>query len=163
MPIRPEWETVIRPVVDFALPLPNVDPGRIALSGWSLGGYLALRGLAEKAIVTKLDSNPRMRWRLLQRLWVHRVANLHDYAEASLAMILEGRVGMIACLTLLTTSEDDILSKGAPALLDELTCPKAFLPFFAAEGAGDHREMGNRSLATLRMLDWLADTLRLDS
>ena len=41
--LRPDWETVIRSVVDFALTLPNIDPKRIALSGWSLGGYLAVR------------------------------------------------------------------------------------------------------------------------
>jgi pimeloyl-ACP methyl ester carboxylesterase len=43
MYLRPDWETVIRSVVDFALTLPNVDPEGVALSGWSLGGYLALR------------------------------------------------------------------------------------------------------------------------
>src|SRR5262249_27752659 len=43
MPLRPDWETVIKAVVDFALTLPVVDPARIALSGWSLGGYLAPR------------------------------------------------------------------------------------------------------------------------
>lgn len=41
--LRPDWENVIRPVVDFALTLPGVDPDRICLSGWSLGGLLALR------------------------------------------------------------------------------------------------------------------------
>lgn len=41
--LRPDWETVIAPVVDFALQLKGVDPKRIALIGWSLGGYLAPR------------------------------------------------------------------------------------------------------------------------
>ena len=44
-------------------------------------------------------------------------------------------------------------------MLAELTCPKALLEFTAAEGAGGHCEMGNRSLAMLRMLDWLDTTL----
>lgn len=43
MPMRPDWETVIGAVVDFALRLRNVDPTRLALSGWSLGGHLAPR------------------------------------------------------------------------------------------------------------------------
>jgi hypothetical protein len=80
--------------------------------------------------------------------------------EAGLAMTLEGRVGQIRCPTLLTTAENDPLSKGAPALYDELTCPKALLRFTAAEGAGDHCEMYNRSLAMMRMLDWLDATLK---
>lgn len=41
VPMRPDWETVVSAVVDVAERLPMVDPGRIALSGWSLGGYLA--------------------------------------------------------------------------------------------------------------------------
>jgi alpha-beta hydrolase superfamily lysophospholipase len=43
MHLRPDWESVVSPVVDFALQLDDVDPKRIALMGWSLGGYLAPR------------------------------------------------------------------------------------------------------------------------
>jgi len=43
VPIRPDWETVVAPVVDAAAEHEAVDPDRIALVGWSLGGYLSLR------------------------------------------------------------------------------------------------------------------------
>ncbi|MEU7145193.1 alpha/beta fold hydrolase [Nocardia sp. NPDC046473] len=43
---RPDWEAVITPVVDYALSLPEVDPARIALYGYSLGGYLVARAAA---------------------------------------------------------------------------------------------------------------------
>jgi dienelactone hydrolase len=43
LPFRPDWENVITPVIDHALTLPGVDPTRIALMGWSFGGYLAPR------------------------------------------------------------------------------------------------------------------------
>ena len=46
IPFRPNWETVVTPVVDFALQLPEVDPDRIALIGFSFGGYLAPRAAA---------------------------------------------------------------------------------------------------------------------
>jgi alpha-beta hydrolase superfamily lysophospholipase len=200
IPIRPDWEAVINPVVDFALTLPNVDPDRLVLWGWSLGGYLALRGasgeprlaaciadpglrdvltakqlsrfgveiagaahpdsLIEKGLEQLLKTNPKMHWSLIQRgLWVHGVTSLGAYAEAAMAMTLEGRVGLIRCPTLLTTAEDDPLSDGAEALLAELSCPKTLLRFTAAEGAGGHCEMSNRSLANLRILDWLDATL----
>jgi pimeloyl-ACP methyl ester carboxylesterase len=43
VPLRPDWETVVKAAVDFALTLTQVDPKKIVLSGWSLGGYLAPR------------------------------------------------------------------------------------------------------------------------
>jgi alpha-beta hydrolase superfamily lysophospholipase len=176
IPMRPDWESVIRPVVDFALTLPNIDPKRIALSGWSLGGYLALRGASgeprlaaciadpglravltpaqlsslgvtvahagdpgtaiEAALGKLVEASPKMHWPLVQRgLWVHGVKSLGEYVAAATAMTLEGRVAGIRCPTLLTTAEDDRLSKGAEALMAELTCPKTLMMFTAAEGA----------------------------
>jgi alpha-beta hydrolase superfamily lysophospholipase len=41
--MRPDWEAVITPAVDYALARPDVDPARVALIGLSLGGYLAPR------------------------------------------------------------------------------------------------------------------------
>ena len=43
VPLRPDWENVITPVVDCLLGRPDVDPERIVLAGLSLGGYLAPR------------------------------------------------------------------------------------------------------------------------
>jgi alpha-beta hydrolase superfamily lysophospholipase len=41
--LRPDWEAVITPVLDYALTRPDVDPGRVAIIGLSLGAYLAPR------------------------------------------------------------------------------------------------------------------------
>jgi dienelactone hydrolase len=46
IPFRHNWETVMTPVVDFALKQPEVDPKRLALMGISFGGYLAPRAVA---------------------------------------------------------------------------------------------------------------------
>src|SRR5215471_175609 len=43
---RPDWETVVSPVIDWAVARPEVDPRRIALSGLSMGGGLAPRAAA---------------------------------------------------------------------------------------------------------------------
>jgi dienelactone hydrolase len=56
--MRPDWENVIQPVVDFALALPIVDPQRIVLSGWSLGGYLAPRAASSEHRLAAVIADP---------------------------------------------------------------------------------------------------------
>ncbi len=46
MPYRYNWETVVTPVVDYAIKLPETDPDKIGLIGFSFGGYLAPRAVA---------------------------------------------------------------------------------------------------------------------
>ncbi len=43
MVIRADWDNVVGPVLDYACGRPEVDSGRIALIGLSLGGFLAPR------------------------------------------------------------------------------------------------------------------------
>ena len=51
IPFRHNWETVVTPVVDYALTRPEVDPEKLALMGISFGGYFAPRAVAfEKRI-----------------------------------------------------------------------------------------------------------------
>src|SRR5262249_10298301 len=182
VPMRSDWERVVTPVVDFALGLDGVDHDRIALTGWSLGGYLAppaasaeqrlqaciaapgvggnwpgilsmakLGGLPQDAIDTLPDADdatlrvlmqvieaePHAKWGVLKRgFWVNGADNLGDWLKAVEPFALGDRAADIRCPTLLTTAQNDVLGKGAPALLDKLTCPKALLEFTAAEGAG---------------------------
>jgi pimeloyl-ACP methyl ester carboxylesterase len=58
IPIRPDWESVIRPVVDAALDFDDVDPDRIALTGWSLAGYLALRAASGEPRLAACIADP---------------------------------------------------------------------------------------------------------
>ena len=203
--LRPDWETVVQAVVDFALTLPIVDAKRIALSGWSLGGYLAPRAASGehrlaacvadpglwsilggfRAYAIKLGATPeaaanlgdldqkvldrmwqvvvedrKMRWTIVQRgFWVHGVDNLRDFLRAAEPFTMDGRAELIRCPTLLTAAENDPLAAGAQAFFDALRCPKDLIRFTAAEGAGDHCEMNNRSLLNRRVLDWLDTVL----
>ncbi|QJU52452.1 alpha/beta fold hydrolase [Herbiconiux sp. KACC 21604] len=43
LPLRPDYENVVTPVIDWLLERDDVDPARVALIGLSLGGYLAPR------------------------------------------------------------------------------------------------------------------------
>jgi len=52
LPFRPNWETVVTPVLDYAIGRKEVDATKIALMGISFGGYLAPRAVAfEKRIM----------------------------------------------------------------------------------------------------------------
>jgi dienelactone hydrolase len=46
IPFRPDWEAVVTPIVDYLLTRPDVDPSRIATSGWSMSGELVARAAA---------------------------------------------------------------------------------------------------------------------
>jgi alpha-beta hydrolase superfamily lysophospholipase len=199
--LRPDWETVVAAVVDFALAQPIVDPRRIALSGWSLGGYLAPRAASGEPRIAALIADPglwsmaggfrhfaarlgvpadaasrpseldqgvldrldaivradrKLRWSFMQRgFWVHGTGNLRDYLRSAELFTMEGRAELIRCPTLLTMAEHDPLAASAQAFFDALRCPKTLLQFSAAEGAGGHCEMQNRSLLNRRALDWL--------
>jgi len=201
LPLRADWEHVVAPVVDFVRGIDGVDSDRIALTGWSLGGYLAPRaasaehrlaaciadpgsdgiwsaivgmakmgGLPQEAVdalpeaddatlhtlMAGIEAEPHARWGVLQRgFWVNGADNLRDWLKAVAPFTLQGRYADIHCPTLLTAAENDPLSKGVPAMYDQLTCPKALLEFTAAEGAGEHCEMLNRSLVNRRVFDWL--------
>jgi hypothetical protein len=205
--LRPDWETVVKAVVDFALTLPGIDPRRIALSGWSLGGYLAVRaasgehrlaaciadpglfgmasvfgqfakalGVPEAAAAGGLGSlddawldrisagiaaNPRLNWNIVQRgYWVQGAATLRDFFKSCEQYTLQGRLELVRCPTLVTMAEKDGRAASAPQVHEGLRSPKTLMRFAAAEGAGNHCEMENRSLLNLRVLDWLDATLQ---
>jgi pimeloyl-ACP methyl ester carboxylesterase len=46
LPMRPDWENVVTPVVDYLVERRDVSPARVALYGGSFGGYLAPRAAA---------------------------------------------------------------------------------------------------------------------
>ena len=49
----------------------------------------------------------------------------------------------------------DPLGQGAPAFHDRLKCEKSLVKFTAAEGAGEHCEVLNRSLFNCIAFGWL--------
>lgn len=56
--IRPDWENVVTPVIDYALTRPEVDPEKIALAGWSFGGFLAPRAASFEHRLAALIADP---------------------------------------------------------------------------------------------------------
>lgn len=58
LPLRPNWETVVGPVIDHASQLPEVDPSRMVLVGWSFGGFLAPRAASSEHRLAALVADP---------------------------------------------------------------------------------------------------------
>jgi pimeloyl-ACP methyl ester carboxylesterase len=58
IPIRADWETVVGAVIDAAVELEGVDPDRIALTGWSLAGHLALRAASGEPRLAACIADP---------------------------------------------------------------------------------------------------------
>jgi hypothetical protein len=57
-PFRPDWEAVITPIVDYLETRRDVDPRRIALTGWSQGGELVARAAAFEHRLAAVVTDP---------------------------------------------------------------------------------------------------------
>ncbi|HEY3944262.1 MAG TPA: alpha/beta fold hydrolase [Solirubrobacteraceae bacterium] len=58
IPIRADWESVVRVVIDAVVDLEGIDPDRIALTGWSLAGHLALRAASGERRLAACVADP---------------------------------------------------------------------------------------------------------
>jgi pimeloyl-ACP methyl ester carboxylesterase len=67
--MRPDWENVVRAVVDYALARPEVDSRRVALVGWSFGGFLAPRAASGEPRLAACIADPGQ-WDLLEAMRV---------------------------------------------------------------------------------------------
>lgn len=56
--VTPDWPGVITPIVDYLLDRGDVDPDRIALTGWSMGGNLVMRAAAQEHRLAAVVADP---------------------------------------------------------------------------------------------------------
>ena len=60
VPIRADWEVVLSAVVDTIVEREEIDADRIALTGWSLGGHLALRAASGEPRLAACIADPAL-------------------------------------------------------------------------------------------------------
>ena len=101
----------------------------------------------------------QQRWLISNSLWVFGVTTAEELYEEVVKYDLTDVAAQITCPTLVCEGENDQFAAGqAPMLFDALECPKTFIRFTNAEGAGEHCQSGALTLFHQRMFDWLDDT-----
>ncbi len=115
----------------------------------------------EKQSMAAVESNRAWRWKIVQRgFWTNGAPDLPSFlAEMAKWKLDPDEVAAIRCPSLVTAAESDPVASNAKDLYDGLTCPKRFIEFADADGAGMHCETLNRSMANRLIIDWLDETL----
>ena len=139
------------------------DPGQLDVAG-KFDGLLAKLGLDggdEEKVMAAISGDRTLDWKIVKRgFWTNNAPDLASWlAEMAKWKLDREQVAQIRCPALITAAESDLASSDAKELFDALTGSKTFLRFEDADGAGDHCEALNRSMANRKILDWLDDTL----
>jgi hypothetical protein len=150
------------------------DPGQLDVGG-KFAGALAMMGLDQDAVarlpeitaadeakvMAVINGDRGLHWKIVQRgFWTNGATDLSSWmAEMAKWKLSPDEVSDIRCPLLVTHAANDMASSNAKDLFDLLPGPKAWFDFTDADGAGQHCEMLNRSMANRRILDWLDDTV----
>ena len=116
--------------------------------------------IAIRPILKMLAARPTAGWALRRGMLVHGAAGPLAYLDSLREFTLGGHAERIICPTWVCNAEEDDISASAPELVNALRCPKAFVQFTTAEGAGDHCEQGARALYHARSFGWLDHLLQ---
>jgi len=169
--------------VDYLESRDDVDPARIGLVGWSLGGYFAPRAAAfEKRLALVVAWGANHDWGAVQRrrleregerpvphywehvLWVWGHDDLETFPGFADAVHLDGVVEHITVPFLICHGENDRQIPVAYAhrsYEQAVSSPNRHLRLFTAgEGATEHIGLDHLSHTSTYIADWVADALR---
>ncbi|WP_426502335.1 alpha/beta hydrolase family protein [Dactylosporangium sp. McL0621] len=168
--------------VDYLQGRDDVDPGRIGLVGWSLGGYYAPRAAAfEPRLALCVAWGANHDWGAVQRrrleregenpvphywdhvLWVWGETDLDTFIGKAEAVNLDGVVERIAVPFLVVHGENDRqipLRYAHRSYEQAVNSPRRELRVFtAAEGGAEHIGLDHLSHVSVFIADWIADVL----
>jgi dienelactone hydrolase len=171
------WATAC---VDWLLTRDDVDPGRIGLVGWSLGGYYAPRAAAfEKRLALVVAWGANHNWGAVQRrrleregerpvphywehvLWVWGFEDLQEFIGFADDIHLDGVVEQIDVPFLICHGEGDRqipLEYAYRSQRQATASPRCDLRVFtAAEGGVEHIGLDHLPHVSTYIADWVAD------
>jgi len=179
---RPDYEAAGIAAYDWAAARAEVDPGRVAVMGYSFGGYYAPRIVAFDKRYCACVAFGAMHWNMeewvdgirravrtdakrsaqshFQVPWAFGAKDLDQAVEMAKRFSLAGVAGRIECPLLVVHGENDriVPLDSARKLYEAAGSKRKTLKVFtAAEGAAEHCQVDNRQLGVDYIADWLAD------
>ncbi|MGZ8211816.1 MAG: alpha/beta hydrolase family protein [Burkholderiales bacterium] len=183
LPSRFDYEVPGTAAYDYVCGRADVDPKRVAVMAFSLGGYYAPRIAAfEKRYAACVAWGAHYdyhavwvdRWKHMQAggknassaafqlPWVMGTPDMDSALEKVKAFKLAGVAQQIRCPTLIVHGENDTIVpvKWAHALYDAVGASQKTLKIFTpADGGSEHCHGDNRVVGSNYIADWLADNL----
>lgn len=184
MRTRPDYEVAGRAAYDYVSGRDEVDPHRVAVMGYSFGGFYAPRIAAHDRRYAACVAFGAMYWDLsdwvreirdsvardpktsatshFQIPWVFGASNLDEAVEIAKAFNLEDVADRIECPFLVAHGENDrqVPLEDARKLLEAVGSADKTLLVFGPEGGGaEHVQVDNRQVGIDAIADWLAEHL----
>ncbi|KTG30292.1 alpha/beta hydrolase family protein [Haloferax profundi] len=118
---------------------------------------VVVNGLAALGARFSLES----RWAMENAKWVFGVESAAEVQRTLRTYSLTPVSHRIECPVLVLAGEDDhfVPLEMAAQFVDQLTCPTTVRVFTTEEGAGEHCQVGNLTLATGVIYDWFDETM----
>jgi dienelactone hydrolase len=174
---RHDYEAAGIPAYDYVTSRPEVDPKRVAVMGYSFGGYHAPRICAHDKRYAACVAFGAMHWNVhdfvkghapadprqtsastFQFRWVVGAPDNETALEWSKRYTLEGVAQKVECATLILHGESDriVPLDAARKLYEAIGASNKHLKIFtAAEGGAEHCQVDNRQLGVDYIGDWL--------
>ncbi len=181
---RPDYEVAGAAAYDYVASRPDVDPNRVAVMGYSFGGYHAPRivgndkryaaGVAFGAmhwdmhawqadIKAKLAADPKSSFSSdFQFRWVVGSPDNKAALERAKLFTLEGIAQQIDCPFLILHGENDriVPLESARILYDKIGSNRKHLKIFTAEEGGtEHCQVDHRQIGIDYIGDWLLENV----
>jgi len=177
---RPDYEVAGTAAYEWIAARPEVDPKRVAVMGYSFGGYYAPRIVAFEKRYCACVAFGAMHWSMetwvdgirravrtdakasaqshFQVPWAFGARDLDEAVEMAKRFSLAGIAGRIECPLLVVHGENDriVPLDSAKQLYEAAGSKRKHLKVFtAAEGAAEHCQVDNRQLGVDTIADWL--------
>lgn len=181
---RPDYEVAGAAAYDYVTSRPDVDPKRVAVMGYSFGGYHAPRicgmdkrfaaGVAfgamhwdmhawQSEIKAKLAADPKTSFSSdYQFRWVVGAPDNNAALEIAKKFTLEGIAQKIECPFLVVHGENDriVPLDAAKTLYEKIGSKRKELKIFTAEeGGAEHCQVDHRVIGIDYIGDWLVENM----